>query len=56
MDENKEQNIPEETPEMPEQEVYHPRPAWQIWGARIALVIFILVLIMYYINVMRGGG
>ena len=38
-----EQNIPEEE--------YTPRPAWQVWGARIALVVFILGLIMYYCNI-----
>ena len=43
----------QETPE-PEQ-TYVPRPAWQIWLARIALVVFILFLIMYYINIFRGG-
>ena len=44
MDEkNLEQNIPEEE--------YKPRPWWQIWGARIALVVFILGLIMYYCNI-----
>ena len=31
-----------------------PRPAWQIWGARALLVIFILLLIMYYTNLFRG--
>ena len=38
-----EQNIPEEE--------YSPRPRWQVWGARIVLVIFILGLIMYYCNI-----
>ena len=37
------QNIPEEE--------YAPRPLWQVWGARIALVVFILGLIMYYCNI-----
>ena len=46
----------EEIPQEPEKEVYVPRPAWQVWGARIALVVFILFLIMYYINVLRGNG
>ena len=40
------QNFEQNTPE----EEYTPRPAWQVWGARIALVIFILGLIMYYCN------
>lgn len=34
---------------------YVPRPKWQIWGARLLLVLFILLLIMYYTNVFRGG-
>ena len=36
--------------EIPEEE-YKPRPMWQVWGARVALVIFILGLIMYYCNI-----
>lgn len=34
-----------------EVEEYVPRPWWQVWGARIALVVFILGLIMYYCNI-----
>ena len=34
-----------------QKEVYEPRPWWQVWGARILLVIFILGLIMYYCNI-----
>ena len=48
--ENEELN--EQTPE----ETYEPRPAWQIWLARGGLVGFILFLIMYYINLFRGGA
>lgn len=36
-------------------EVYQPRPWWQVWGARILVVIFIILVIMYYINIARGG-
>lgn len=39
-----------------QEEGYVPRPAWQIWGARIALVIFILGLIMYYCNIFGVAG
>ena len=46
--ENQNENI---LPEPEEQEGYVPRPWWQVWGARIALVIFILGLIMYYCNI-----
>lgn len=34
---------------------YTPRPAWQVWMARIGLALFVLLVIMYYINIARGG-
>ena len=34
-----------------QEEGYVPRPWWQGWGARIALGVFILGLIMYYCNI-----
>ncbi len=34
---------------------YIPRPQWQVWGARILLVLFIILVILYYINISRGG-
>ncbi len=40
----------------PENEGYVPRPRWQVWLARIALVLFILLLIGYYLNLFRGGA
>ena len=43
------------TPMEPEQEGYKPRPKWQVWAARIGLIVFILALIAYYLNVFRGG-
>lgn len=46
---------PEEAPAEEPQEAYLPRPAWQVWLARICLVLFIALIIMYYINIMRGG-
>ena len=39
-----------------EQPQYKSRPAWQVWGARIVLVLFLAFLFMYYVNLMRGGG
>lgn len=46
-------NIPlEETPEVPR---YQPRPKWQVWLARIVLVVFLALLAMYYVNIYRGG-
>lgn len=34
---------------------YAPRPAWQVWAARIGLVIFLGFLVMYYVNISKGG-
>ena len=46
----------EERIDIPEEETpYTPRPRWQVWGARVALVIFVTLIIMYYINISRGG-
>lgn len=37
-----EQELPVE-----EKDVYVPRPAWQVWGARIGVVIMILAFLGY---------
>ena len=41
----------------PEQESqsYEPRPRWQVWCARIGLVLFVALIVMSYINIARGG-
>ncbi len=39
----------------PETEGYVPRPAWQVWGARIGLVLFLL-FVAYQILSIAGGG
>ena len=44
-----EQTLEEETPK------YVPRPAWQVWAARIGLVLFVFLILMYYWNIARGG-
>ena len=44
----------EQTPQ--EQPQYTPRPAWQVWLARIGLVVFVGFLILYYIHFFRGGA
>ena len=36
-------------------EAYVPRPAWQVWAARVGLVLFILFVI-YQILTLAGGG
>ncbi len=35
--------------------VYVPRPAYQVWAARIGLVIVIIAVILYYLHIARGG-
>ena len=44
-----EQNIP-----VPE-EGYIPRPKWQVWAARIGVVLITVLVILYYITIARGG-
>ena len=34
---------------------YVPRPAWQVWGARAALVLFILFVIYQLLAIATGG-
>ena len=48
MDEHTESPIPEE-------EGYTPRPAWQVWAARVGLVLFIVFVVYQYLWVLRGG-
>ena len=38
-----------------EQPVYNPRPAWQVWGARLGLVIFIGFVIFELLTIAGGG-
>ena len=37
-----------------EEKGYVPRPAWQLWAARIGLVLFIMLVILQIYN-MAGG-
>ena len=32
-----------------------PRPAWQVWLARVALVLFIIIVIGQALRIARGG-
>ncbi len=41
--------------DIPEQTGYTPRPRWQVLLARIGLIIFTAFLLMYYVNLFRGG-
>ena len=37
----------ERNPEL-EQEEYIPRPRWQVWGARVALVVVMIAVALYF--------
>ena len=37
------------------EEGYVPRPAWQVWGARLAIIFVVALVIAYYITIARGG-
>ena len=50
-----EKNNRQEQPELQESTGYQPRPLWQRIAAGIGLVLFLLLLIMFYVNIMRGG-
>jgi len=38
-----------------EQEAYVPRPKWQVWAARVGLVLFLLFVIYQFLTIARGG-
>ena len=42
-------------PEIPPEKGYVERPAWQVWGARIGLVIFIGFVILQLLTIAGGG-
>ena len=44
-----------ENEKLENREGYTPRPMWQVWLARVGLVLFILFLIYQYIAISRGG-
>ena len=39
----------------PEESGYTPRPAWQVWMARIGLVFMILFVIYQILSIATGG-
>ena len=38
-----------------EQEGYIPRPRWQVWGARVAAVLFAGLILLQILGIARGG-
>ena len=50
------QNIHEEEQnELEEKEVYQPRPAYQVWAARIGVTIVIVAFLLYCLQIAAGG-
>ena len=45
----------EEKHESQQTEGYTPRPAWQVWAARIGLTILIIAVFLYYLHIANGG-
>lgn len=41
--------------EQQETEGYTPRPAWQVWAARVGVVIMIIAVALYYWHIASGG-
>ena len=53
-----EQNVPIEEQNIPteeEKEAYVPRPAWQVWAARIGAVIVIVAFLLYCWQIAMGN-
>ena len=38
-----------------EQERYVERPMWQVWGARVGLLVFLLFVVYQIISIAGGG-
>lgn len=49
------EDIREPEQEQEQKPAYVPRPAWQVWCARIGLVIVIISVVLYYLHIARGG-
>ena len=46
---------PQELPEDP-QEGYTPRPTWQVWLARLGLLVFLIFVALFYFGLFGGGN
>ena len=53
MDEQRNQT--EQMEETSPKEAYTPRPAWQLWAARIGVVIVIVAFLLYVWQIANGG-
>ena len=43
------------SPETPDKPAYIPRPKWQVIGAWIGLILFLVVIAGFYMGIARGG-
>lgn len=34
---------------------YEPRPAWQVWAARVGLVLFLLIIVYQLVAMVTGN-
>ena len=46
----------QQTEDQQPREVYIPRPTWQVWLARIGVVVVAVAFILYLIQIATGGG
>ena len=54
--EEKNEQFDDQQPEIQEQkDAYVPRPAWLVWGARFALVLFLIFVAYQILSIARGG-
>jgi len=49
------EKISSETPCQEQEKGYTPRPKWQIYAARVACVLFAVLVLMQIISIARGG-
>ena len=51
-----EQKQTQENDQMPtESQIYTPRPAWQVWAARGAAAVFLVLVVIQILTIARGG-
>ena len=39
-----------------ENDIYVPRPVWQVWAARLGVVVVIVCFILYLFHIATGGA
>ncbi|MBO7252595.1 MAG: hypothetical protein J6V25_08200 [Oscillospiraceae bacterium] len=52
---NGEKNMPSAFQGADPEEGFQERPRWQVWGARIGLVIFLIFVALQVLSIARGG-